>query len=372
MRDVVLFGDCIEQLRKIPEGSVQTCVTSPPYYGLRDYLGARKWMGGDPACDHDQAIEHGPHHPGQVEQTKWKKAEAAGKGQTALTYSCSKCDAWYGQIGQEPHHVLYIEHMVEVFREVWRTLRSDGTLWLNIGDAYANDSKWGGTTSGKHTKDLHGKTAVGRSKKQTGLKPKDLMMVPARLAIALQEEGWTLRSDVVWHKPNVMPESVQDRPTNAYEHVFLLTKGPEYFYDADAIREPFTGENDHDRTGGSYAPPGQSPHTGSREGLAYNPLGRNKRNVWSINTRPYKGAHFAVMPPELAETCIKAGSKPGDLVLDPFAGSGTTLAAAKGLRRDYVGIEINEDYRPLIEERTGVASKDASLRSAFEDMQELE
>ena len=326
MRDEVLYGDCLTRLKDVPEGCAQTCVTSPPYYGLRDY-GTRRWFGGDLACEHDQGIEHGPHHPGQVEQTKWKTAEAAGKGQTATTHSCTKCSAWFGQLGLEPTPEMYVEHLVEVFRGVRRVLRDDGTLWLNLGDSYANDTKWGGATSGKHTQALHGSTNVGR------LAAKNLIGIPWMTAFALRADGWVLRSEIIWHKPNTMPESVEDRPTRAHEHVFLLTKSQTYFYDADAIREKTT------------------------DGA------RNKRTVWTINTEPYKGAHFAVMAPELAITCIRAGSKPGDLVVDPFTGSGTTLQFAKDFDRDFLGIEVNEDYRALIEQRTLPAIEKAELRS---------
>jgi len=236
--------------------------------------------------------------------------------------------------------------MVLVFREVRRVLRHDGTLWLNIGDSFANDSKWGGPTSGKYTKELHGNTSVGRTK-NTGLKAKDLMMIPARVAMALQADGWYLRSDIIWDKSgNVMPESVKDRPTRAHEYVFLLTKNQDYFYDADSVREPSVGQD--------------------------SPSGRNRRDVFRINTTPYRGAHFATMPYELATLCVKAGSQSGDIVLDPFAGSGTTLASAKTLGRAYLGIEINEEYRPLIEERLAKATNDQALRSAFEDAMELE
>ncbi len=414
MRNQILVGDCLSVLKTLPDESVHCCVTSPPYYGLRDY-GTRRWFGGDPTCTHDERSEHGPHHPGQVEQTKWKNAEAAGKGQTATTESCIKCDAWWGQLGLEPTPALYVEHMVEVFQEVRRVLHPSGTLWLNIGDSYSNDGKWGGSSSGKHVAALHGNSGIGRGKKTTGLKPKDLIGIPWRLAFGLQDDGWWLRSDIIWSKPNPMPESITDRPTKAHEYIFLLTKNQHYFYDADAVKEPLAN-----------AYPLEGEQEGDRAGLL-DPLGRNRRTVWTINTKPYKGAHFAVFPPELPELCIKAGTsergccpkcgapqerivelgtvtsrggsdvgaratnletisvldqdisgayntgkmtarehvtvgwKPtckcgvGEpvpcVVLDPFAGSGTTLATAKSFGRDYLGIEINSEYAKLIEDR---------------------
>jgi DNA modification methylase len=355
MRDEILYGDCLTRLKDVPEGSVQTCVTSPPYYGLRDY-GTRQWFDGDPACEHDKNVEHGPFHPGQVEQTKWKTAEAAGKGGTATTSSCSKCGAWWGQLGLEPTPEAYVKHLVEIFREVRRVLRDDGTLWLNLGDSYANDTKWG-----------------------TGIGPKNLIGTPWMTAFSLRADGWTLRSDIIWDKPNCMPESVEDRPTRSHEYVFLLTKKPDYYYNGEAIQESLKalgfGQDEGVKTT-RVAIPKSYPISDMFEfmngrGTLEEPVedqidvrgSRNKRSVWSINTEPYRGAHFAVMAPRLVTTCIKAGSKPGDIVLDPFAGSGTTLAIAKDLDRDFIGIELNETYRLLIEGRTKPAIARAGDRA---------
>lgn len=421
MRDTVLLGDVLEELKKVPDGSVQCCVTSPPYWGLRDY-GHRRWYGGEPCCDHAEVKEHGPHHPGQVEQTKWKKAEAAGKGQTATTQECLRCGAWYGQIGLEPTPQAYVENLVEVFREVRRVLRDDGTLWLNLGDSYANDTKWGGSTSGKHAAGLHG-APVDRGKRSTGLKAKDLIGIPWRVAFALQDDGWFLRSDIIWAKGNAMPESVRDRPTRSHEYIFLLTKNSSYFYDREAILEPFANIE----LPGATFEPSEDPEAQ-----------RNKRSVWHINPKPYPGAHFAVFPEELPEVCIRAGTsekgccstcgaplkrvverpKPpreGEvqrdeglertgmshfkynewlkknppvtvgweatcechkgrparcLVLDPFSGSGTTLAVAAGLRRDYLGIELNPEYHELIKARLATNSLGVYSPSEFRGKQE--
>ena len=286
-------GDCLSVLRQLPDDHFNTCVTSPPYYGLRDYGVA-------------------------------------------------------GQIGLEDRPEDYVARMVEVFREVRRTLRPDGTLWLNLGDSYANDGKWGGSTGGKHANALHGSTGVGRSKRVTGMKPKDLMMIPARVALALQEDGWWLRSDIIWQKPNPMPESVQDRPTSAHEHVFLLTKAPKYYYDAEAIREDATC----DRMRGPALHP-DTVSTNGNAGLARRELTgtRNARNVWTITPKPFKGAHFATMPPDLVKPCVLAGCPQDGQVLDPFGGAGTTGLVAAELGRRATLIELNPEYASIIRQR---------------------
>ena len=259
MKVRVLAGDCRELLRKLPAESVHCVVTSPPYWGLRAY-------GGDP-----------------------------------------------GMIGLEPTFEEHLENLVAVFREVRRVLRKDGTLWLNYGDAYANDGKWGGSTGGKHAAGLHGRTGIGRAKVKTGLKPKDLMMMPARVAMALQADGWWLRSEIVWHKPNPMPESVTDRPTNAHEKLFLLSRSARYFYDAEAVRVSVTGGAGIRRPAVPFGKPtkGEDPQ-GSNAKWADGNLdpsrGANLRNVWKIATHSFKEAHFATFPPKLVEPCIKAGT----------------------------------------------------------------
>jgi len=278
MGPLILAGDCRETLKTLPAESVQTCVTSPPYFGLRDY------------------------------------------GHAA-------------QIGLEETPDEYVAQLVAVFREVRRVLRDDGTLWLNLGDSYANDGKWGGYSGGKHTKALHGDTGVGRERRTTGLKPKDLIGIPWRVAFALQADGWWLRQDIIWHKPNPMPESIKDRCTKAHEYVFLLSKSASYFYDAKAVQEKATGK-----------PPGNKTHKAADE--------RNRRSVWTIGSKPYAGAHFATMPPELAALCIQAGSRVGDTVLDPFLGSGTTGEVAEALGRRWVGCELNPAYVKQAEART--------------------
>lgn len=301
----LLVGDCREMLRTLPDESVHCVVTSPPYWGLRDY-------------GHDD------------------------------------------QLGLEPTPELYVEHMVEVFREVRRVLRRDGTLWLNLGDSYSGSGKgaWANKDGGQkevYIPDPDSPQAL-LPKVPDGLKPKDLVGIPWRVAFALQADGWYLRSDIIWAKPNPMPESVRDRPTKAHEYVFLLSKSERYYYDADAIAEKALG--------GEVAP-NPSPDKVARltPNMGTNGTGastlrgsdgtRNARSVWTIATHRYHGAHFATFPPELAERCILAGCPKGGTVLDPFAGSGTTGMVATGHGRHAVLIELNPDYAELIRDRIG-------------------
>ena len=292
MKNTILFGDCRDTIPTITERP-RMCVTSPPYYGLRDYGGEDN------------------------------------------------------QIGQEQSPEEYIETMVDVFRKVRDVLADDGTLWLNIGDSYYNYRKDGCIPKQTFTssrQDLP-KTTPRRSNKLVGYKDKDLIGIPWMLAFALRADGWYLRQDIIWHKPNPMPESVKDRCTKAHEYIFLLSKSKYYHYDNEAIKEPAKDWGTRDRTNGKYHNPGTGlqPHSG----LTKSYTKRNKRSVWSVNKKPYKGAHFATYPPELIRPCILAGSERGDIILDPFLGSGTTAMVAKDLGRSYIGCELNEDYASL-------------------------
>ena len=368
--DLTLYvGDVLDALRLLPAESVDVCVTSPPYWGLRDYG-----------------------HP--------------------------------GQIGLEATPAEFVARMVDVFREVRRVLAPHGSCWVNLGDSYAANIS-GGTSGSSLSKGgrqtPHNR--VSRAGRAFDVKPKDLVGIPWRVAFALQEDGWWLRSDVIWAKPNPMPESITDRPTKAHEYVFLLTKADRYYFDAEAVKEAAVGQNAHDLTGGRYSPEGQTAHTGSRNGAAVGT--RNVRSVWTIPTQPYPDAHFATFPEALPARCITASApervceecgrpstrilerrptgqtqrqaagwdtgegghgsfhregrrqtdgpvpvvavmervtvgwtdcghdawRPG-VVLEPFAGSGTTLAVARRLGRRSIGIEINPEYVPLIEART--------------------
>ena len=272
MKAQIILGDVRTSLRKIAEESVQTCITSPPYWGLRDY----------------------------------------GEG---------------AQIGLEKTPDEYVAQMVAVFREVWRVLRNDGTVWLNIGDSYASsrDSKVSPDTlrNGEGTAVAYAANRNPANLKAAGIKHKDLVGIPWRVALALQADGWYLRQDIIWNKPNPMPESVVDRCTKSHEYVFLLTKFPKYFFDNEAIKDDGVIPSEK----------------------------RNKRSVWTVNTKPFKGAHFAVMPENLVTPCILAGSRVGDTVLDPFTGSGTTGVIALQHGRKFIGVELNPEYIKLAEKR---------------------
>ena len=266
MRDTILFGDCRETLKEFDE-KARMCVTSPPYYGLRNY--------------------------GDEEY----------------------------QIGLEQTPEEFIKQLVNVFKEVKNVLTDDGTLWVNVGDSYYNYRPGRGQGLAKQTvsntkQDLPD-VCPRRGNRLEGLKEKDLIGIPWMFAFAMRADGWYLRQDIIWNKPNPMPESVRDRCTKAHEYIFLFSKNQNYYFDVDAIKEPT----------------------------------RRKRSVWNVQKKPYRGAHFAVYPPDLIEPCIKAGSEKGDIVLDPFMGSGTTAMVAKSLGRDYIGCELHEDYGNLIQKR---------------------
>ena len=293
----ILFGDCRETLKTI-DVKARMCVTSPPYYGLRNY--------------------------GNEDR----------------------------QIGMEQTPEEYIEQLVDVFRSVRDVLTDDGTLWLNIGDTYYNyrsDGNYPKQTVSKTKQDLPNFSPV-RGNKLQGLKSKDLIGIPWMLAFALRADGWWLRQDIIWNKPNPMPESVKDRCTKSHEYIFLLSKSKQYYYDNEAIKEPVKQDwGTRDRTNGKYHNPGTglAPHSG----LSKSYDRKNKRSVWTVTNKPYKGAHFACFPPDLIEPCILAGSEENDIVLDPFMGSGTTAMVAKKHNRNYLGCELHEDYASLQSDR---------------------
>jgi site-specific DNA-methyltransferase (adenine-specific) len=301
------LGDCIDSMRQMPDQSVHCCVTSPPYFGLRDY-------------GHD------------------------------------------GQIGLEPTPEEFVAKLVEVFREVRRVLRDDGTLWLNLGDSYASYRDGKATPDTTRGKSLGTFVEKGKAKNRsastfvgTSIKHKDLIGIPWRVAFALQSDGWYLRQDIIWHKPNPMPESVTDRCTKSHEYIFLLSKSAKYYYDNEAIKEDAQNWGTRDRSAGKYTSGDVPISGGAHKGLQgkddeENPT-RNKRSVWTVTTKPYAGAHFATFPPDLIEPCILAGCPENGTVIDPFGGSGTTAGVALASGRNAILCELNPAYKPLIVRR---------------------
>lgn len=327
----ILMGDCREGMRTLDAGSVQACVTSPPYWALRDY---------------------------GVPPTQWEACEFTPMaGLPPVQIPAMECC-----LGLEPDPLAFVGHMVLVFREVWRVLRDDGVLFMNFGDSAAPSGGAG------------------------GLKPKDIVMMPARVALALQADGWTVRQDIIWHKRNPMPESAKDRCTKAHEYIYLMSKGPRYYWDHEAMREPVSGTA-HPRGHGVNpkakwkTPDGWDTTAGEgghgsihrkgrekgkvrakqNESFANAVKGlvttRNKRSVWTVNPQPYPEAHFATYPEELVRPCVLAATRPGDIVLDPFGGSGTTGRVALEEGRSVVLCELNSEYEPLIRRRCVVTPK---------------
>ena len=449
----IFCGDSLELLREMPAESVQCCITSPPYWGLRDYGIRPSIWGGAVDCQHDFECEsiateigRGNWAQGMNGRGEVQPGGRDAAAETVIRSSqergfCSKCGAWLGCLGLEPTPQLFVTHMVTLFAEVRRVLAPDGTVWLNLGDSYAASSGYSkqgqdgemadracaapggprerklpgyrgdrGAWEGKHAGRLKQNgldtsygAAMGPETQPNrlpidGLKPKDLIGIPWRVAFALQADGWYLRSEIIWHKPNPMPESVQDRPTRAHEHLFLLSKSERYFYNAAAIAEPLSPDtharyargrsNNHkwadggpgkqtiatNKPGSLFAPqelaacengtallpigraPGVNPKcaepgSGVRANSDFSAAisrrdieARNKRTVWTIPTQPFPEAHFATFPEDLVAPCIFAGTKRGDLVLDPFSGAATVAVVAKRNGCRYVGLELNPEY----------------------------
>jgi DNA modification methylase len=295
----ILTGDCRDTLKQLPDQSVQTCITSPPYFGLRDY-------------GHD------------------------------------------GQIGLEDNPQDFVDQLVSVFREVKRVLRDDGTLWLNLGDTYAQNQSAGGRVTKYSPKQNTSKGTYSTEVKcLSGYKVKDLIGIPWMVAFALRADGWYLRQDIIWHKPNPMPESATDRCTKSHEYIFLMTKSANYYFDHERIKEKATSEGKFNGSKGAKSGANGDRNDSGRGGIEGDGT-RNKRDVWSVNVQPYKGSHFATFPEELIQPCILAGSKSGDIVLDPFGGSGTTGKVALDYGRKAILCELNPEYVEIINERTNV------------------
>lgn len=313
---MILQGDCLNVLSTLDAESIQTCVTSPPYFGLRDY---------------------------DIE----------------------------GQVGLEESPKEYVDKIVSIFREIKRVLRDDGTVWLNLGDSYATthhgkQGSHGAKFNPTGQAYVDAVTGTRREKKiPEGLKSKDLIGIPWRVAFALQDDGWYLRSDIIFAKGSCMPESVKDRPTRSHEYIFLLSKSAKYYYDHESIKEPLAVSNAQRKTKKYNTKERYGAKNGGNSGLDGlaakmrdgNHTKKNKRSVWNVNPKPYKGAHFAVFPPELIRPCVLAGAPKGGTVLDPFCGSGTVGAVCKEEGREFLGIELNPNYIELAEERISASTK---------------
>lgn len=303
----IINGDSLEVIKTLPDNAVNCCVTSPPYWGLRNY-----------------GVE--------------------------------------GQLGLEKTPEEYVGKMVAVFREVRRVLKDDGTLWLNLGDSYSGSGKdtWGSDEARENNRSRIKETYIPTKDEcplagnvPSGLKPKDLIGIPWRVAFALQADGWYLRQDIIWHKPNPMPESVTDRCTKAHEYVFLMSKSQQYYYDNEAIKER-TLTKDNSNRNRDITKLNNTPGRTKMMGLKTNDYdNRNKRSVWTVATKPFKEAHFAVFPPDLIKPMILAGCPTGGVVLDPFVGSGTTAIVARELGRRFIGIELNPEYADMASRRVG-------------------
>ena len=351
----ILHGNCLDRLKDLEDQSINTYITSPPYWGLRDY-GTAEWEGGDSECDHlgpPLTVRHG------FNERYFDKKSKTGNKQDALREifknQCGKCGAVRkdSQLGLEETPEAFVENLVEVFREVKRVLRDDGTVWLNLGDTYSA-TRWSNTPSTTGVSQSHSDIVL---QKKTKLPDKNLVGIPWRVAFALQADGWYLRQDIIWHKPNPMPESVTDRCTKSHEYIFLLSKNKKYYYDHEAIKEDCIGKDErqwadtYDKVGSAVQ---GDTNAGIKRTKRYSKDGtfkRNKRSVWTVTTKPFKGAHFATFPMDLIEPCVLAGCPVGGAVLDPFGGSGTTDQVANAHNRDAVLIELNEEYIEIAKKR---------------------
>jgi len=343
-------GHVVDILKEMPSRSIDVACTSPPYWGLRDYGQSTSVVwGGNSNCEHEWNIGQGKkinNVSGNPEFSRPWREQSTSKVFT-VSNICSKCGAWKGQLGLEPHPQMYIDHLVTIFREVKRVLKDSGSFWLNLGDSYygGKGDPYGTYLLQKHRKgkisgnDLH-------KHKSNWLQSKQKMLIPERVAIALQEDGWVLRNDIIWYKPNHMPSSVKDRLTSSYEHVFFFVKSRKYYFDLDSIRVPHTSIRWGKNT--KY----ESKHSGL-EKQGYSELGKNPGDMWIINTKPFKGAHFAVFPTTLIEKIIKCAGPKGGIVLDTFIGSGTTGVVAKLLGLNFIGIELNPEYCKIASKRIG-------------------
>lgn len=354
-------GQVMNVLQCLPADSVQCVVTSPPYWGLRKYDGSQDCVwDGNKDCEHEwggdilrEAQRGGP--SGTASEKQKSNAGTVDQMQEKRNCGniCAKCNAWRGAYGLEPTIELYIQHSVEILSEIKRVLRPDGICWWNVGDSYAGSGQ-GASENPEVVANAKEVYNVGKKHEKilNGIKPKDLCLIPERLAVALQEDGWWIRSRIVWAKSNPMPESVKDRPANAHETIWMLTKSARYYFDMEAVKEKANYPNE-----GKWSQTDNKGYQNNQDMAArklheyVNDMGRNIRDVWEINTQPFRDAHFAVFPETIPEKCILASTKPGDIVLDPFGGSGTTSAVAKRLNRKSIYIDVSEKYCNMAKKR---------------------
>jgi len=346
----IIQGSCIEVLKTLPAESINCVMTSPPYWALRDY-GTGKWEGGLSECDHKKNPK--PLSDKALAKSTIGKASSTGHALEGYKNICGKCGAKRidKQLGLEPTFQQYINDLCDIFDEVKRVLRKDGTCWVNMGDTYGGTGSKGDYKDPKYKNGRNGQSIALNSK----MPSKCLLQIPSRFAIEMTNRGWILRNEIIWHKPNAMPSSAKDRFTVDFEKLFFFTKNKKYLFETqrephsqvslNRIKKPWRGKLCDGHSLGGLK-------NGDMSKMCH-PDGRNKRTVWKINTKSYREAHFAVYPPELCETPIKAGCPVGGVVLDPFCGSGTTGLVAKQQCKDFIGIELNPEYIKIAEKRIG-------------------
>ncbi|QDP56877.1 MAG: putative modification methylase [Prokaryotic dsDNA virus sp.] len=371
---MILIGNSLEKLKEIESESIDCCVTSPPYWGLRDYGLPGSLWGGDNACNHewDKVVLRQGSGRNDTSDSTWHRPSRDANPKDIESAFCKKCNGWFGCLGLEPTPFMFVENLNMIFQEVKRVLKPEGTCWMNLGDTYIGGGRGAGGNGIDAERHEKG-TVWGKPNKPVGnLKQKDLIGIPWRCALRMQDDGWYIRSDIIWYKHNPMPESVTDRPSKTHEYIFLLTKSSKYYYDAKAIAEPQKDislkryyannhmENRKDKENSQYAISSERQDdyfASEREKIEKGEiLTRNKRSVWEINTASVREAHFATYPEELPATCIKAGCPEGGTVLDPFFGSGTTGKVAENLGRKWIGIEMNPEYAEIAKKRTSQLS----------------
>lgn len=388
LKNKILQGDARELLRQMPNESVDCCITSPPYWGLRDYGTKPLVWDGRPDCRHKWKTGKQIWHSDRGSNKRKEIFDRSFQTKGTLSDTCKKCGAWRGSLGQEPGMELYVKHLCDIFDEVKRVLKKTGTCWVNLGDTYQGSPVSGkeGGFSGRAARNnpQYAKAITIKNRPRSGLPDKCLCGIPSRFSIEMINRGWILRNEIIWHKPNAMPASVKDRFTVDFEKLFFFVKSGRYYFEQQfqplAISTPGryargvkkTNKYHEQRWSGARGlckPRSNIKHTDRSMGTGgsgiighsgyfqangrplFNPKGRNKRCVWSITTKAFSGAHFAVYPPDLIETPIKAGCPKGGLVLDPFFGSGTTAVVSRNLNRNFVGIELSLNYIKIAEKR---------------------